>query len=80
MLAHHARHMQERRQNHQLRQLFEPARHLLTPFMSPANSWSSNTLDFLARQVLLEHYPQMDQRDAGILIAACRQQTASEQG
>lgn len=79
MLMHPPRPARERRQNHQLRQLFEPAGNLLKPFVDPANSWGKITLDFLARQVLLEHYPHMNQRDAQTLITVYRQQTLAGQ-
>ena len=62
----------ERRQNSQLRELFEEAYKLIEPFLDPSNSWGGKTLEFLAFRVMREKYPQIGSDEIQVFLSAAK--------
>lgn len=61
----------ERRTEHHLRQVFEHAYELLSPFMEPNNTWGGQSLDRLAFHTVRHHFPQLPSEAVRVLVAAC---------
>lgn len=62
----------ERRQNLQLRDVFDSAYALVQPFFDPANSWGGQTLEHLAFRVMREYYPQVSGDEIYVFITAAK--------
>lgn len=62
----------ERRQELQLREVFDSAYPLVEPFFDPANSWGGQTLEHLAFRVMREHYPQVSGDQIYVFISAAK--------
>jgi len=62
----------ERRQELQLREVFDSAYPLVEPFFDPANSWGGQTLEHLAFRVMREHYPQVSGDEIYVFISAAK--------
>jgi len=62
----------ERRQELQLREVFDSAYPLVEPFFDPANSWGGQTLEHLAFRVMREHYPQVSSDEIYVFISAAK--------
>ena len=62
----------ERRQQLQLREVFDSAYPLVEPFFDPANSWGGQTLEHLAFRVMREHYPQVSGDQIYVFISAAK--------
>lgn len=61
----------ERRQNPELRDLFETAYHLVEPFFDPEAGWAGRSLEHLAFRVLRDNFPELsgDQVHAVVVSA-----------
>lgn len=62
----------ERRQQQELREVFDSAYPLVEPFFDPASSWGGQTLEHLAYRVMREHYPQVSGDQIYVFIAAAK--------
>ena len=62
----------ERREQLQLREVFDSAYPLVEPFFDPANSWGGQTLEHLAFRVMREHYPQVSGDEIYVFISAAK--------
>jgi len=59
----------DRRVQHNLRQIFEGACRITAPFFDPAQSWGGSSLTMYARQTLRETYPELSQQEIAILFS-----------
>ena len=62
----------ERRENLQLREVFDGAYPLVEPFFDPASGWGGQTLEHLAFRVMREHYPQVSSDQIYVFISAAK--------
>jgi hypothetical protein len=62
----------ERRQNPQLRQVFERVYETIEPFFDLATEWGGQPLEYLAFQRLCEDFPQLSHEEAHTLVTAAR--------
>lgn len=62
----------ERRQNTELREVFEGAYELVEPFLDPANSWGGRTLEYLAFRLMRENYPQVGSDQIYVFLSAAK--------
>ena len=62
----------ERRQNLQLREVFDSAYPLVEPFFDPASGWGGQSLEHLAFRVMREHYPQVSSDQIYVFISAAK--------
>jgi len=68
-----SRDIDERRQNHELRGLFDTAYAMIVPFFDPDQGWSGHSLEHLAYRVLRENFPDLSGEDVhSIVVAAHR--------
>jgi len=63
---------QDRRQNEQLRPIFEAAFLLIEPFFDPKNSWGGQPLEHFSFRALRDEYPSLSGEEIVILISAAR--------
>ena len=61
--------LQERRSNHNLRQIFDAACRITEPFFDTKQSWVGSSLTMYARQALHEAYPELTQQEVAILYS-----------
>jgi acetyl-CoA synthetase len=69
----------ERRQQLQLREVFENAYMLIEPFFDPSNQWGGKTLEHLAFRVMREHFPQVSSDEIYLFIEAAKRVYAERQ-
>lgn len=62
----------DRRQHHRVREIFDQAYALITPFFARENSWANSTLDHLAYRVVRDHYPELSATEVHVLVVAAR--------
>jgi len=62
----------ERRQQLELREVFDDAYPLVEPFLDPAASWGGQTLEHLAFRVMREHYPRVSGDQIHVFISAAK--------
>jgi len=62
----------ERRNNLELREIFEGAYALIGPFFDPANNWNGQVLQHLAFRVLRDNYPEISSDDIFVFLAAAK--------
>jgi len=62
----------ERREQLQLREVFDNAYPLIEPFFDPAGSWGGQSLEHLAFRVMREHYPQVSGDQIYVFISAAK--------
>jgi hypothetical protein len=62
----------ERRKYHRVREIFEEAYELITPFFAKENRWGNATLDHLAYRVVREQYPELSFEEVHILVVASK--------
>jgi hypothetical protein len=62
----------ERRQNLELRAIFDEAYTRIEPFLDPAQTWGGAPLTVLAYHALREAYPELSSEDAHVLIVAAK--------
>ncbi len=60
----------ERRTHSHLREYFEVACHITTPFLDTKQGLDGKPLMLSARQALRNHYPELSQQDFAILFSA----------
>lgn len=60
----------ERRQNHQLRSLFEEAYARVEPCLDPKQAWGRVPLEHLAFRMLREAYPDLPPQEVRLLVCA----------
>lgn len=70
----------DRRQNPELRRIFDDAYLLIEPFFDPSSGWEGHALEHLAFRVLREHYPQLAGHEVRILIVAATRVYSSRNG
>lgn len=63
---------EDRRRQSSLRDVFEEAYLLISPFLDTTNSWDHKPLTRFAQLALREKYPAMTPQDAVILLSALR--------
>jgi len=59
----------ERRSNHNLRQIFDAACRITAPFFDAKQSWAGSSLTMYARQTLREAFPELTQQEVAILYS-----------
>ena len=64
--------MVERRQNLELREIFDEAYDLLEPFFSPDNRWSGHTHEHLAYRAVHERFPKLTGAQVLTLVTAAK--------
>jgi len=62
--------MEERREQHGMRGIFDEACKITAPFFDNAQSWGGVTMVMSARQTLSDRYPDLPKQDIAILFAA----------
>lgn len=62
----------ERRINNHLREYFEAACHITTPFLDTKQGLDGMPLKLSALQALRNHYPELSQQDVAILFSAVK--------
>lgn len=62
----------ERRKYHHVREIFDDAYELITPFFAKENRWANATLDHLAYRVLRENYPELSFEEVHVLVVAAK--------
>ena len=62
----------ERREQLQLREVFDNAYPLVEPFFDPAAGWGGQSLEHLAFRVMREHYPQVSGDQIYVFISAAK--------
>jgi hypothetical protein len=62
----------ERRRYHYVREIFDEAYELITPFFAKENRWGNATLDHLAYRVVRENYPQLSFEEVHVLVMASK--------
>lgn len=60
----------DRRQNTQLRQVFDSAYVMIEPFFDPNAGWGGHSLEHLAFRVLRENFPQLSSEDVHAIVVA----------
>lgn len=60
----------DRRVQHNLRQIFDKACQITAPFFDPKQSWGGSSLTMYARQTLREEFPELTQQETAILFSA----------
>ena len=60
----------DRRQNLQLRQIFDQAYVMIEPFFDPDAGWGGRSLEHLAFRVLRENFPQLSSEDVHAIVVA----------
>ncbi|MCX8144989.1 MAG: hypothetical protein N3C59_01480 [Azovibrio sp.] len=60
----------DRRQNKQLREIFEHAYAMVEPFFDPNAGWGGHSLEHLAFRVLRENFPQLSSEDVHAIVVA----------
>lgn len=60
----------DRRVQHNLRQIFDKACQITAPFFDPKQSWGGSSLTMYARQTLREEFPDLTQQETAILFSA----------
>jgi len=61
--------LQERRSNHNLREIFDAACRIAEPFFDTKQSWAGSSLTMYARQALREAFPDLSQQEVAILYS-----------
>lgn len=62
----------ERRKYHHVREIFDQAYDMITPFFAKENRWGNATLDHLAYRVLRENYPELSFEEVHVLVVAAK--------
>ncbi len=62
----------ERRKYHHVREIFDEAYELITPFFAKENRWGNATLDHLAYRVVRENYPELSFEEVHVLVVASK--------
>jgi hypothetical protein len=62
--------MEERREQHGVRGIFDDACKITAPFFDKGQSWGGVTMVMSARQTLSDRYPHLSKQDIAILFAA----------
>lgn len=60
----------ERRQNPELRSLFDTAYAMIEPFLDPESGWGGHSLEHLAYRLLRDNFPELSAGDANTLVVA----------
>lgn len=60
----------DRRQNVQLRHIFDSAYVMIEPFFDPNAGWGGHSLEHLAFRVLRENFPQLSSEDVHAIVVA----------
>ena len=60
----------DRRQNAQLREVFDSAYVVIEPFFDPNAGWGGHSLEHLAFRVLRENFPQLSSEDVHAIVVA----------
>lgn len=60
----------DRRQNKQLREIFDSAYVMIEPFFDPNAGWGGHSLEHLAFRVLRENFPQLSSEDVHAIVVA----------
>lgn len=60
----------ERRQNTNLRRIFDEARQLIAPFLDPTKAWGGAPMERLAYNMLRDRYPDLSPEEVRILVIA----------
>ena len=60
----------DRRQNRQLREIFDSAYVMIEPFFDPNAGWGGHSLEHLAFRVLRENFPQLSSEDVHAIVVA----------
>lgn len=60
----------DRRQNPQLRQIFDSAYAMIEPFFDPGAGWGGHSLEHLAFRVLRENFPQLSSEEVHVIVVA----------
>lgn len=60
----------DRRENGQLRDLFDHAYAMIEPFFDPAAGWGGRSLEHLAFRLLRENFPQLSAEEVHVMIVA----------
>lgn len=68
--------LDERRKHHALRAIFDDARVRIEKFFLPDSPWAGESVDYLARRVMRESYPDMTAGDIQILVGAIARRCA----
>ncbi|PTD96099.1 hypothetical protein [Pseudothauera lacus] len=63
---------QDRRKYHYVREIFDEAYELITPFFAKENRWGNATLDHLAYRVVRENYPTLSFEEVHVLVQASK--------
>lgn len=71
---------EERRSQLVLREIFEEAYVLVSPFLDTESSWDHKPMVRFAQVALREKYPAMSPQDATILLGALRRVYAERRG
>jgi hypothetical protein len=60
----------ERRQNVELRAVFDAAYPLIEPFLDPGSGWGGHSLEHLAFRVVRENFPALSAAEVHVLVVA----------
>ena len=61
----------DRRTEFHLREIFERACDLVSPFMDPSNSWGGQSLSRLAFHAVRDRFPELPAEAVRVLVEAC---------
>jgi hypothetical protein len=61
----------DRRNEHELREIFGDVYEMLAPFMDPRNSWGGQSTSRLAYHAVRDRFPDLPAEAARILVEAC---------